>query len=110
MQFEIPALIDLTSEVSQTESFKTGEKLQKGVIFRMSFPDSGLMIKDNGGTRSGRDRTKLSIINRIPERRIIEDRRSGQDRRRELKCRDCFAIERRDAFRSIHKNISNRQV
>ena len=110
MQFEIPALIDLTSEVSQTESFKTGEKLQKGVIFRMSFPDSGLMIKDNGGTRSGRDRRKLSIINRIPERRIIEDRRSGQDRRRELKCRDCFAIERRDAFRSILKNISNGQV
>ena len=109
MQFEIPALIDLTSEVSQTESFKTGEKLQKGVIFRMSFPDSGLMIKDNGGTRSGRDRRKLSIINRIPERRIIEDRRSGQDRRCELECRDCYAMERGDSIRSIHKNISYRQ-
>jgi len=75
----------------------------------MSFPDSGTMIKDNGGTRSGRDRRKLSVINRVPERRRLEDRRSGQDRRRELKCRDCFAIERREAFRSIHKNISNGQ-
>ena len=80
------------------------------MIFRMSFPDSGQMIKDNGGTRSGRDRRKLSIVNRIPERRISEDRRSGQDRRRELRCRDCYAIERRDAFRSIPKNIGYCQV
>ena len=76
----------------------------------MSFPGSGLIIKDNGGTRSGRDRRKLSIINRIPEHRIIQDRRSGRDRRHEPKCRDCFAIERREAFRSILKNISNGQV
>ena len=75
----------------------------------MSFPDSEPVITDNGGTRSGRDRRKLSVINRVPERRRIEDRRSGQDRRRELKCRDCFAIERREAFRSIHKEISNGQ-
>lgn len=68
----------------------------------MSFSDSGLMIKDNGGTRSGEDRRKLSIINCNPEQRVIKDRRSGGDRRRELKFRDCFAVERRDAFRLIH--------
>jgi len=68
------------------------------------------MIRDNGGTRSGNDRRKLPMVNRSSERRIIKDRRSGQDRRRELKCRDRYAIERRDAFRSIHKNISYHQV
>ena len=62
MQSEIPTLIDPTSEAFQTESIETGKKFQwGGVIFRMSFSDGGLMIKDNGGTRSGRDRRELSI-------------------------------------------------
>ena len=86
---------------------KIRKQISTGSDISMSLSaDGGLMIKDNGGTRSGKDRRKLSIINRNPERRIIKVRRSGRDRRRELKCRDCFAIERRDAFRSIHKNVS----
>jgi hypothetical protein len=89
------------------DHFKIKKQISTGKdIFMSLSADGGLMIKDNGGTRSGKDRRKLSIINRNPERRIIEDRRSGRDRRRELKCRDCFAIERRDAFRSIHKIVN----
>jgi len=101
LQTEIPDIIDPVAEGCQDSFFETAKKFHRGLIFSKTFPESGLMIKDNGGTRSGKDRRELSILNRNPERRIIKDRRSGRDRRRELKCRDCFAIERRDAFRSI---------
>jgi hypothetical protein len=38
-------------------------------------------IIDNGGTRSGKDRRKLTIINYNPERRTGRERRNGMDRR-----------------------------
>ena len=97
MQPENFAVIDPTPKDFNDGSLETGIKFQRGVIFSMSSSDGGLLIKDDGGTRSGNDRRKLLIITRNPERRIIKDRRSGPDRRSELKCGNCLAIERRDA-------------
>ena len=58
-------------------------------------------IRDNGGSRTGRDRRQLTLVNPTPERRIVTERRSGLDRRNGLKFRDGLAIERRDAFRTL---------
>ncbi len=58
-----------------------------------------LEINDNGGTRSGRDRRKLSIITRNPERRTGQERRSGIDRRNGQIIRGELAVERRDTFK-----------
>jgi hypothetical protein len=65
----------------------------------MDFPVDGLNIKDNGGTRSGRDRRKLTIVTRNPERRTGQERRSGIDRRNGQRYRGELAVERRDTFK-----------
>jgi len=65
----------------------------------MDFPVNGLDIKDNGGTRSGRDRRKPTIATRNPERRIGQERRGGIDRRNGPKYRGELAVERRDTFK-----------
>ena len=61
----------------------------------------GVEINDNGGTRSGRDRRKLTMITRNPERRIGLERRSGIDRRNGQKIRGELAVERRDTFKVL---------
>ena len=65
----------------------------------MGFPAERLSIKDNGGTRSGRDRRKLIIVTRNPERRTGQERRGGIDRRKGPKYRGELAVERRDTFK-----------
>jgi hypothetical protein len=65
----------------------------------MDFPIYGIEIIDNGGTRSGRDRRKLTFINHNPERRTGQERRNGMDRRKGQRSRGELAIERRDEFR-----------
>ena len=65
----------------------------------MDFPVDGASIKDNGGTRSGRDRRKLTIVPRNPERRTGQERRGGTDRRKGPKYRGELAVERRDTFK-----------
>ena len=67
----------------------------------MDIPVDGLEINDNGGARSGRDRRKLAIITRNPERRIGRERRSGIDRRNEKRFRGELAVERRDTFKVL---------
>lgn len=67
----------------------------------MSYSEDGVTIRDKGGSRTGRDRRKLSLVNYNPERRIVKERRSGLDRRNGLRYRDGLAIERRDAFRVV---------
>ena len=67
----------------------------------MSYSEDDLTIRDNGGSRTGKERRKLSLVNYSPERRIVKERRSGQDRRNGLKSRDGLAIERRDALRVV---------
>jgi len=62
----------------------------------MNIPVDGLEINDNGGTRSGRDRRKLTMLTRNPERRTGQERRSGIDRRNGQKDRGELAVERRD--------------
>ena len=65
----------------------------------MGFSVDGIEINDNGGSRSGRDRRKLTIINHNPERRIDQERRNLMDRRKDQRDRGELAIERRDKFR-----------
>ena len=65
----------------------------------MNIPVDGLEINDNGGTRSGRDRRKLTRLTRNPERRTSQERRSGIDRRNGQKDRGELAVERRDTFK-----------
>jgi hypothetical protein len=65
----------------------------------MDTPEDDLEINDNGGTRSGRDRRKLTIVTRNPERRAGQERRSGSDRRNGPGYRGKLAVERRDTFR-----------
>jgi len=65
----------------------------------MNIPVDGLEITDNGGTRSGRDRRKLTMLTRNPERRTSQERRSGIDRRNGQKDRGELAVERRDTFK-----------
>ena len=65
----------------------------------MGFSVDGLDIKDNGGTRSGRDRRKSKSMGHNPERRIEKERRSGIDRRNGQRDRGELAVERRDTFK-----------
>jgi hypothetical protein len=65
----------------------------------MGFSVDGLDINDNGGSRSERDRRKLTIINHNPERRISQERRNPMDRRKDQRDRGELAVERRDKFR-----------
>ena len=65
----------------------------------MDIPVDGLEINDNGGARSGRDRRKLAIVTRNPERRTGQERRSGIDRRNSARYRGELAVERRDMFK-----------
>jgi len=65
----------------------------------MGFPAERLSIKDNGGTRSGGDRRKLTIVTRNPERRTGQERRGVIDRRKSPKYRGELAVERRDTFK-----------
>ena len=70
----------------------------------MDFSVDGLEINDNGGSRSGRDRRKLTVINYNPERRIWQERRSLMDRRKDQRDRGELAIERRDKFSESNFN------
>ena len=65
----------------------------------MNIPVDGLEINDNGGTRSGRDRRKLTRLTRNPERRTGQERRGGIDRRNGQKDRGELAVDRRDTFK-----------
>ena len=65
-------------------------------------------IIDNGGSRSGRDRRKLKILNHVPERRTGQERRNGVDRRRDQISRGKLAIERREKFRGL--KLHNEQI
>ena len=65
----------------------------------MGFSVDGIEINDNGGSRSGRDRRKLTIIHHNPERRIDQERRNLMDRRKDQRDRGELAVERRDKFR-----------
>ena len=67
----------------------------------MNIPVDGLEINDNGGARSGRDRRKLTMITRNPERRTGQERRSVIDRRNGQKDRGELAVERRDTFKVL---------
>ena len=73
----------------------------EGILPRMDIPMDGLETNDNGGARSGRDRRKLTMIARNPERRIGLERRSGIDRRYGQKIRSELAVERRDTFKVL---------
>jgi len=68
----------------------------------MDSSEQGEMLKDNGGTRSGRDRRKTKLTIDKPERRSKGDRRSGVDRRNGQRNRGGRAVERREAFRKKH--------
>ena len=70
----------------------------------MNFSVDDLEINDNGGSRSGRDRRKLTIINHNSERRIGQERRSLMDRRKDQRDRGELAVERRDNFRKSNFN------
>ena len=65
----------------------------------MNIPVDGLEINDNGGARSGRDRRKLTMITRNPERRTGQERRSGIDRGNGQIILGELAVERRDTFK-----------
>lgn len=79
----------------------------------MTIAEKKLKLKDRGGTRSGEDRRKFVYTAHLPERRSGRDRRKGFDRRSPLTRRrgpdrradsnrlDPFAVERRDAFRTL---------
>ena len=68
-------------------------------FLRMDLPMDYKEIIDNGGTRSGKDRRKLTIINYNPDRRTGRERRNGMDRRKDQRNRGKLAIERREKFR-----------
>ena len=65
----------------------------------MDIPADELEMIDNGGSRSGRDRRKLTVIDYNPERRIGQERRNGIDRRKDQMYRGDLAIERREKFK-----------
>ena len=71
----------------------------EGIFPPMGFSLDGIETDDNGGSRSGRDRRKLTIIEHKPERRTGQERRNGMDRRKDQRYRGELAIERRDKFR-----------
>jgi hypothetical protein len=45
-------------------------------------------IADNGGRRKNSDRRQFSYTCHIPERRSGNDRRAGEDRRKDNRCSD----------------------
>ena len=65
----------------------------------MNASEKDTQTKDNGGTRSGKDRRQFTIIDHANERRSGEERRSGDDRRRGQNSRGEKAIERREIYR-----------
>lgn len=65
----------------------------------MDFSVDGVDIKDNGGTRSGRDRRESKSMERNPDRRTEKESRRGMDRRKGQKYRGELAVERRDTFK-----------
>jgi hypothetical protein len=64
----------------------------------MSGLDNLIAFIDNGGTRSGSERRRLSESEYMPERRTRYDRRSGADRRRALNKKRKRGKERRTIF------------
>lgn len=56
-------------------------------------------INDRGGSRSGTERRRFTIMGHNPERRSGKERRTGNDRRNEQNTRDGKAVERREIFR-----------
>ena len=64
----------------------------------MSGLDNLIAFIDNGGTRSGSERRRLSATECSPERRTRYDRRSGADRRRTLNKKRKKGKERRTTF------------
>ena len=67
----------------------------------MNIPINGSELNDHGGTRSGKDRRRLTMITRILERRSGQERRSGIDRRNGQKERGELAVDRRDTFKAL---------
>jgi hypothetical protein len=61
------------------------------------------IIRDNGGTRSGKDRRQTNSVYIKLDRRTGKDRRSGNDRREDAG--HFITIERRDIYRkkALHK-------
>ena len=76
-------------------------QIEEGTFVPMGFSVDGSNIKDNGGTRSGRDRRESKIMGRNPERRTGHERRSGIDRRNSQRIRGELAVERRDTFKVL---------
>ena len=74
-------------------------QIEEGTFAPMGLSVDGSNIKDNAGTRSGRDRRKLTMLTRNPERRTGQERRGGIDRRNGQKDRGELAVERRDTFK-----------
>jgi hypothetical protein len=64
----------------------------------MSGLDNLIAFIDNGGTRSGSERRRLTAAECRPERRIRYDRRSGADRRRIANEKRKKGKERRTVF------------
>lgn len=48
----------------------------------MTKDNERILLKDNGGRRSGKDRRIFAYAGYLPERRAGQDRRSGLDRRK----------------------------
>ena len=71
----------------------------------MNVSEKSTIIKDNGGSRSYADRRQYPSMGFNPERRSGNDRRSGTDRRNVQIDRSSKAIERRDFFRTIQKEV-----
>ena len=74
-------------------------QIEEGTFAPMGFSVDGSNIKDNGGTRSGRDRRKSKSMGRNPERRTGHERRSEIDRRSGQRIRWELSVERRDTFK-----------
>ena len=80
----------------------------------MNTAEYTLLIKDNGGSRSGIDRRQLVRSESIPERRSGRDRREGHDRRSGCGQKryhqnpgELYPVERRDQFRSLKEDTRN---
>ena len=65
----------------------------------MNVSDKISRISDRGGSRSGTERRRFTIMGHNPERRSGKKRRTGNDRRRVQNTRDGKAVERREIFR-----------
>jgi len=67
----------------------------KNMGYSLKVPSSN----DNGGSRCGSDRRQLTIKGYSPEHRLGIERRSGMDRRKDIRFRNGTAMERREMFR-----------